>query len=101
MTATERKFRDIETGKVFDLFIDETTKSNYKLIYTSSNLKDSADMANGSEVNGSYIAAGYPMTIKLNSKKIVYLPRGTFYNVKEGEEVTHRKYEGFKRFIKA
>lgn len=99
MTATQRNFKDIETGKVFDLFIDETTKSNYKLIYTQST--DTMDMANGTEVNGFYISAGYPLLIKLNTKKIIKLEKGTFYNLKEGEEVTHRKYEGQKRFIKA
>ena len=98
LQKTQRTFVDIETKKRFSLYQDADTKE-LSLIYDTS--KDSSDMANGTTVNGWYIAAHNAITIKLNNKKIVSLPSGYFYNLKESEEVTHKKFTGLqKRFTK-
>ncbi len=94
---TKRKFEDVETNKVFCLYMHSETHE-YKLIYNSS--VNSNDLANGAEINGFYISAHSGAQIKINNKKTVSLTIGQFYNLKEGEQVTHRKFTGFKKFTK-
>ena len=80
---TERKYTDVETREVFPLWHDLTT-GNYKL---------ENDRA---KVNGFYMSAHTALTIRLNNKKEIELNTGEFYNLKEGEDVTHVRYCGFK-----
>jgi hypothetical protein len=97
-TATQRKFKDIETNLLFTLYENSTTKS-FKLIFEDN--KNNNDPANGTEVNGFYLTS-FEMHIKLNGNKIVKLKPGTFYNLKEGETITHKKIIGYNsKFIKA
>jgi len=98
MKKTKRTFENVETNKVFQLYFDPQS-GNHSLIFEGSN--DPEAPAKGTEVNGFYILAHTGGEIKLNTKKIVKLSSGQFYNLKEGEEVTHVKYTGFKRFRKA
>lgn len=93
LIKTERKFKDIETGKYFSLYQDSETKE-FELIYDEP--KGDLGILEGTAVNGFYIAAHDDMQIKLNTGKIVKLPRGTFYNLKEDEIVTHRKFTALK-----
>ena len=97
MLPTQRTFTDTETKDVFRLYANEDF-SKYKLI--SDPTKKPMEMAGGTEVNGFYISAHTGVTIKLNSVKTVKIGMGEFYNLKEGEVITHRKYTGFKRFTK-
>jgi len=95
MTQTQRTFTNVETNNVCRLY---TSKDNscYHLIYEGQHDK----IADGSEVNGFYLAAHTSMHIKIDSKKIVYLPQGSFCNMKHGEKITHKKYTGFNKFTK-
>jgi hypothetical protein len=91
---TNRHFKNCETGDICDLWMDDITHE-YKLIH-----QGSEQTAKGSEVNGFYIAAHSSITIKINRKKIVSISRGEYYNLKEFEQITHKKYCGFKSFTK-
>jgi len=91
---TQRTFTDIETGEIFELYMDSDTHEYFLHAEGSENL------ARGSEVNGFYICAHTSSDVKINGKKIVHLPSGSFYNLKEGEQITHRKFCGFTRFQK-
>lgn len=91
---TNRYFYDIETNEVCDLWMDNITHE-FKLVH-----RGSEDTVKGSEVNGFYICAHSSVTIKINGKRQVHLQMGTFYHIKEGEKVTHKKYPGFKKFTK-
>lgn len=95
MIQTNRNFTDVETGDVFRLY---TSKDNsvYHLIAENNTNK----VAPGTEVNGFYISAHTSQHIKIDGKKIVYLPIGSFYNMKQGEKITHKKYTGFNKFTK-
>lgn len=57
-------------------------------------------LANGMEQISKDICAHTGVTIKLNNKKTIKLDMGEFYNMKEGEVITHKKYIGFDKFIK-
>lgn len=96
MTAikTKRQYMDVETNEYFDLYSDSNTHE-FSLISNGSKRH-----AKGTEVNGFYICSHTSCTIKINAKKQIYLPQGTFYNLKEGEKVTHRKFICFSRFTK-
>ena len=97
-TPTERKYKDIETNLMFTLYQDNSTKS-FKLIFEDN--KEYNDPANGTEVNGFYLTS-FEAHIKINGNKVVKLKPGTFYNLKEGETITHRKIIGINsKFIKA
>lgn len=96
---TNRKYEDVETGKVFTLFMNDNTHE-YRLIYMDSDTNNGSDLANGSEVNGFFICAHTGCTVKINGKKQVKLDKGQFYNLKESEIITHKKYTGFNRFTK-
>lgn len=95
MQATQRTYTDAETGYNCRLYTSQDA-SKYHLIYEGQPDK----IADGSKVNGFYICAHTDTTIRTNLKKKIYLNRGTFYHLKEGEQVTHRKFIGFKKFIK-
>lgn len=93
MERTNRIFTDTESKEIFVLYTN--SNGNYHLI------SDGSDKhAKGTEVNGFYICAHCGVTIKINNAKIVKLNQGEFYNFKENELVTHKKYIGFKRFTK-
>lgn len=93
---TKRNFRNVETGDIFKLYMNQIT-NEYKLIFEGEN---HPKMSKGTQVNGWYLSAHTPIEIKLNNSKIVRLGTGDFYNLKEEEEVTHKKYCGFKKFTK-
>lgn len=92
---TQRTFEDVETGEIFALYMHPETHE-YKLISDGSN-----KLAAGAEVNGFYISAHSGITIKINGKRQMFIDRGQFYNLKEGETITHKKYVGFSKFTKA
>jgi hypothetical protein len=92
---TQRTFENVETKEVFALYMHSETHE-YKLISDGSEKH-----AAGTEVNGFYIAPHTSVTLKINGTKQVYVGNGQFYNIKEGETITHKKYIGFKKFTKA
>lgn len=91
---TQRAFTDVETGEIFVLYMHSETHQ-YKLISDGS-----GRLAKGTEVNGFYIAAHSGVTVKINGKRQLFIDRGQFYNLKQGEKVTHKKYVGFTKFTK-
>ena len=95
LTETKRFYSDVETGH-FCRLCTSNDGSKYHLIYEGQSDK----IANGSEVNGFYIAAHSGAEIKLNTGKKIFVNNGQFYNLKQGEKVTHRKFVGFNRFTK-
>lgn len=99
LIKTERTFINVETQKRFSLYQDANTK-NFELIFDTQT-DDPMEHAPGTRINGYYIAGHDDAEIKLNTKKIVKVPRGYFYNLKEGEQVTHRRFSslggGFKK----
>lgn len=90
LRATERTFTNVETGNRCRLYITESDQ--YRLI---------AEGNEQHEVKRFYISAHTAAAIRLNTKAEIYVERGTFYNLKEGEIVTHRKFVGFNKFTKA
>jgi len=96
---TQRSFTNVETNRKFTLYQSYVT-GKYKLIYDTSDKNNPMDMANGTEVNGFFICAHTDCHIKINNNKVVYIPQGSFYHTKEGEEITHKKYTGAKIFSK-
>ena len=94
LDKSERTFNDVETNEKFSLYINPENH-NFHLIS-----EGSEKHAKGTEVNGFYICAHSPIAIKINGSKVIDLPTGTFYNLKENETITHKKYCGFKRFTK-
>lgn len=99
MRPTQRTFTDVETKEVFRLHTDDNT-------HVPALISDGSKVhTKGTQVNGFYIAGHTSVTIKLNTGKIIEVCQGEFYNLKETEagiieEVTHKKYAGFKRFTK-
>jgi hypothetical protein len=91
---TERSFSNVETGEVFALYMDSNTHQ-YKLIS-----EGSEKHAKGTEVNGFYLAAHTGATIRLNTKKEIFVNTSQFYNYEEGEQATHRKFVGYNTFTK-
>ena len=96
MTPTNRTYQDVETLESFRLFTNHAHE--YALIHDGGPL--STDPAKGTEVNGFYISTQSAIVLKLNSKKIISLSAGQFYNLKENEVITHTKREGLTRFSK-
>lgn len=96
MQATQRTYTDVETGHNCRLCTSQDN-SKYHLIFEGNNPEAPSD---GSEVNGFYIAAHTGTTIRLNTKKEIFVGSGQYYNLKEGEKVTHRKFVGFQKFTK-
>lgn len=95
MESTKRIFTDIEENEPFRLYVNSDTHE-YFLISDGTE-----KYAKGTEVNGFYICAHDCVTIRINGKKDIKLSQGSFYNLKEGEAVTHKKYAGFSRFTKS
>lgn len=93
MERTRRSFKDVEDKEIFVLYTEENGR--YRLISDGSE-----KFAKGTEVNGFYICAHCGVTIKINNSKIIKLDQGEFYNLKENEIITHKKYIGFKKFTK-
>ena len=95
MTPTQRTFTDVESGYNCRLYTSNDA-SKYHLIFEGQpNI-----IADGCEVNGFYIAAHTGAEIKLNTGKKIFVSSGQFYNLKEGEKATHRKFIGFSKFVK-
>jgi hypothetical protein len=94
-SPTNRTFRNVETGHNARLYTSHDN-SQYHLIYEGQH----EEIADGCEVNGFYISAHTGAEIKLNTGKKIFVDRLEFYNCKEGEKVTHRKFIGFSRFSK-
>jgi hypothetical protein len=96
MHQTKRTYQDVETGRKFNLWMDNA--DNYHLIAGPPERPE--DCNEGTAVNGFYISAHTRQTIKLNGKKLITLEMGQFYNLKAGEVITHKKYTGFSKFTK-
>lgn len=95
MKSTQRTYTDVETGYNTRLYTS-LDGSKFHLIYEGQHDK----IADGSEVNGFYISAHTGAEIKLNTGKKIFIGMGNFYNLKQGEKVTHRKFTGFNKFSK-
>ena len=87
MTPTNRIFTNVETNFKCRLYTSNES-SVYHLIYEGQH----EQIADGCEVNGFYLLAHTGGAIKINGKKQISLNMGEFYNLKEGETVTHVKY---------
>lgn len=96
-TKTQRSYRDIETNLKFDLYVHPDTH-NFRLILDEN--ENNNICAKGTEINGFYICSFTDCEIKINNKRVIKLPYGTFYCLKEGENITHKKFAGFKNFTK-
>lgn len=97
MQPTQRTYRNVITGYYCRLYTSQDN-SKYHLIYEGNT--DPSAPAEGSEVNGFYLAAHTGLTIKTNKGNQVYIPSGEFYNLQEGEHATHRRFVGFNKFSK-
>jgi hypothetical protein len=95
MTPTQRTFTDVESGYNCRLYTSNDA-NKYHLIFEG----QTGIIADGCEVNGFYIAAHTGAEIKLNTGKKIFVNSGQFYNLKEGEKATHRKFIGFSKFVK-
>jgi len=95
MIPTNRIFKNCENGHKCRLYTSQDN-SKYHLIYEG---QDDI-IANGTEVNGFYLLAHTGGNVKINGKKQVNIGMGEFYNLKQGEAVTHIKYTGFNKFTK-
>lgn len=95
MQETNRIFTDVETNLVCRLYTS-CDASKYHLIFEG----QPDIIADGCEVNGFYVAPFAPVHIKVNNSRELYLEAGQFYNLKEGERVTHRKFITAKRYSK-
>ena len=96
MKQTQRTYTNVETGYNCRLYTSADA-SKHHLIYEANGPEAPAE---GSEVNGFYLAAHSGATIKLNTGKQITLSMGQFYNLKDGERATHRKFTGFNKFSK-
>lgn len=95
MTPTNRTFTEVGTNFNYRLYTSKES-SVYHLIAEGQH----EQIADGCEVNGFYLLAHTAGTIKINGKTQIKLNMGQFYNLKEGEKVTHVKYLGFDKFKK-
>lgn len=94
---TKRQFKDIEAdSEWWSLYRHENT-GEFALFWDND---DESVYAKGSSVNGFYICAHTSVSIKINNKKTINLDTNSFYNLKDGETITHKKYIGFKKFTK-
>lgn len=91
---TNKVYKDIETNEKFCLWTDSDTHE-FKLISDGSKIH-----AKGTTVNGWYLCTFDNVTIKINNTRVIKLKQGTFYNMKEGETITHKKFAGQKKMIK-
>jgi len=96
MQATQRTYTNVETGFNCRLYTS-LDGSKFHLIYEDN---EPPAPVEGTEVDRFYLAAHSGATIKLNTGKKLEVSRGEFYNLKEGEQVTHRKFTGFSKFKK-
>ncbi len=95
MNPSNRIYTDVENGQRCRLYTSNDA-SKYHLIYEG----QPEQIADGCEVNGFYIAAHTGAMIKTNKGKQIYVNMGQFYNLKEGEQVTHRKFTVMDKFVK-
>lgn len=87
MTKTQRSYTDKETGVVYRLHTDQADR--LRLIDRQ-----------GNECKAFYLSASVNTAIKLNTGEQISLSVGQFYTLKEGEQVTHRKFIGIGNFRK-
>jgi len=87
MTRTNRTFTNAKTGKEYILFTSQDAS------------KDHLITEEGEHAQRFY-ATAYEQTIKLNTGKVISLEAGTFYELKDGEKVTHRRIAGRNKFTK-
>jgi hypothetical protein len=92
---TSHQYTDIETGEIFSLYTGANTH-DFTLISDGSE-----KFAPGTEINGFYLCTFSSVWIKIDGKKVIHLPLGYFYNLKEGEKITHKKFDEYERFKKA
>ena len=98
-TPTQRLFKCLDSGYLFRLHTNAETHEPSLFIEPSTNPEAPTK---GTEVNGWYLSMTNPVDIKINNTKVVKIPVGFFYNLKEDEIITHKKFIGFdKRFKKA
>ena len=100
LQPTNRTFRDTETGEEFTLYMHSETHEYALIKDEKSKGLNPEECCLGTRINGWYLSAHSGVTIKINNKKIVKIAMGEFYNLKEDEIITHKKYNGFKRFSK-
>lgn len=92
---TERTFTDIETGYKFMQWQNPETHQ-IKLL-----AEGQPDKIPNRAQPSNFYASNFPQDIKLNTGKIIALKPQTFYSIKKGEIVTHRKIEGLhKKFVR-
>lgn len=89
MRPTQRTYTNVETKKTYRLFHDSNTGD---LELRTEN--EMQEIFNGAV----YFCAFDSVTIRLNNDRIIPLRMGEFYALKPGENVTHRKFAGFKQF---
>jgi transcription-repair coupling factor (superfamily II helicase) len=77
LTPTNRTYTNAETGEECKLYTS-ADESRLHLIGKTEIVR--------------YYATQIDLTIKLNTKRIINLQRGEYYELKEGEQVTHVKY---------
>lgn len=95
MIPTERTPTCIETGIKYRIYFTElcTQPAAYYLLPES-------DKEKAPQVKQFYLTA-FEQQIKLKGGKIIALKPQTFYSIKKGEIVTHRKIEGLhKKFVR-
>lgn len=97
LIPTNRKVKNVISGDIFRLYNDPNG-SVFRLISDSDD--NNGRIAGGSEVNGFYLVMNAGVTIKINGSKTIKLGPGEFYNLLDGEKITHKKYVGSKRFSK-
>lgn len=98
LIKSKRTYRDVETGERFTLYYegkDEQTQIAYGFHLIT---EGSKNLAKGSEVNGFYLCPFDSCSIKINGEKIVKLSMGEFYNLKEDETITHKRWAGQKEW---
>ena len=90
MDKTQRTYTNIETNELYSLYRNPNT-DQIALVKQD----------NGEILREPFYACGFDsLTIRLNTKKEINLNSGSFYQLKEDEKVTHRKFAGFNKFSK-
>lgn len=89
MQPTNRTYSHKETGEKFRLYSHQETHA-IALISEQT----------GCKLNSFLLAAFTPIEFKLMDGKIISLNAGEVLPIPEGNQATHRKFPGQKRFIK-
>lgn len=86
---SQRNYRNVETGNNYNLLVNDITHE-----FALHPLGDYTKPKNF------FISAHTSQDIKINGRRIVYVPSGEFYEIKTGEKVTHQKYSGIQNRFK-